>query len=174
MAGAENPYVGLELFSKYMAISLSDRDELFALYLNAAQEVIERHIGYTLAKCEYRHRVSGMGSQRIILKAFPVFDIVFEDTCCAAIDVKKNIITLASCLEKNKTVGVRYTAGYTSETLPELFRLTIMRIAALMVSEESGDIAITGKNFGDEGGRTFISTRDYTRLLNVLDSYRII
>jgi hypothetical protein len=61
--------------------------------------------------------------------------------------------------------------GTPSIPLPGIIKLTILRIAALIQSEESGNIGITSKSMQD-GSRTFIKTTDYTPYLLQIAKYR--
>ena len=60
------------------------------------------------------------------------------------------------------------------ETIPEIIRLTALRIASILQMESDGNIAITGKSFGDSGSRTFINTTDYYKYLLPISKFRMI
>lgn len=168
----ENKFVATALFTKYMKISDAEDDELFALYLNSAQEIIESYVGYQLAEKEYRHSVTA--AQRLSLQGINIRDLRIAGESAEITGQWVNVVKTAQDFEEGAVLPVTYTAGFTADTIPSVFKLTIMRIAALMTSEEGGDIAVTGKSFGSDGGRTFIATRDYSRLLSELDAYRVL
>ncbi|MDR1301541.1 MAG: phage gp6-like head-tail connector protein [Treponema sp.] len=57
--------------------------------------------------------------------------------------------------------------------MPRLITMTVLRIAALLHTEEDGNIGITGKNFGESGGRTFINTINFNKYLFPLSQYKL-
>ena len=171
----ENKFIPVTLFAKYLKVSDADADELFVLYLNAAQEVVENYIGYKLERATYQEavRMHADGSM-LALKAANITDLSIDTSPAEIAAQRVNIVIVKRELKKGEVLQVTYKAGFEADTIPAVIRLTIMRIAALMASEEGGDIAVTGKTFGNEGGRTFIATRDYSRLLREVDAYRIL
>lgn len=60
---------------------------------------------------------------------------------------------------------------WTLEQLPELVKLTILRIATLMLMEGGENIGVSGKSFADNS-RTFISYTNYQKYLSPLQTYR--
>lgn len=87
----------------------------------------------------------------------------------AAINIVEDYLgfTLASKYEKEPETGVPSVA------LPDIIKLTIIRIAALIQTEESGNIGITSKSMQD-GSRTFQKTTDYTPYLIQIARYRTV
>ena len=57
--------------------------------------------------------------------------------------------------------------------MPKVIKLSIMRIATLMLSETNGNIGLTGKSFADNS-RTFINYSNYKKYLEPLDGLRIV
>ena len=57
------------------------------------------------------------------------------------------------------------------ESVPDLVRLTVMRIATLMLMETGENIGVTGKSFADNS-RSFISYTNYSKYLNPLQTFR--
>lgn len=57
------------------------------------------------------------------------------------------------------------------EGIPELVRLTILRIATLMLMEGGENIGISGKSFSDNS-RSFISYTNYHKYLSPLQTFR--
>jgi len=58
--------------------------------------------------------------------------------------------------------------------LPEIIKNTVLRIAALLLTESEGNIGITGKSFGDSGGRTFVSFTNFDKYLGPISGYKLI
>lgn len=57
------------------------------------------------------------------------------------------------------------------EEMPEVVKLSILRVATLMLSESGGNIGLTGKSF-DNNSRTFINYSNYRKYLQPLDPIR--
>ena len=57
------------------------------------------------------------------------------------------------------------------ESVPNLVRLTVLRIATLMLMEAGENIGVTGKSFADNS-RSFISYTNYSKYLNPLQTFR--
>lgn len=60
---------------------------------------------------------------------------------------------------------------WTVLTVPNLVKLTILRIATLMLMEGGENIGISGKSFSDNS-RTFISYTNYMKYLSPLQTFR--
>jgi len=58
--------------------------------------------------------------------------------------------------------------------LPEIIRGTILRIAALLLTESEGNIGITGKSFAESGSRTFVSFTNFDKYLGPISGYKLI
>ena len=58
-----------------------------------------------------------------------------------------------------------------AEEVPEIVRLTILRIATLMLMEGGENIGVSSKSFSDNS-RTFISYTNYLKYLSPLQTYR--
>ena len=58
-----------------------------------------------------------------------------------------------------------------NQSIPSIVRLTIIRIATLMLMEAGENIGISGKSFADNS-RSFISYTNYSKYPNPLQTYR--
>jgi hypothetical protein len=58
--------------------------------------------------------------------------------------------------------------------MPSLFKQTALRIAALLLTENDGNIGITSKSFGDSGSRSFMSYTNFDKYLSPLSRYRLL
>jgi len=58
--------------------------------------------------------------------------------------------------------------------MPEVIKMTIMRIAALLQTEADGNIGVTSKSFGDSGTRTFLNTVNFDKYLIQISKYKLI
>ena len=57
------------------------------------------------------------------------------------------------------------------QSVPDLVRLTVLRIGTLMLMEAGENIGVTGKSFADNS-RSFISYTNYSKYLNPLQTFR--
>ncbi len=57
------------------------------------------------------------------------------------------------------------------EDIPDIVRLTILRIATLMLMEGGENIGVSGKSFSDNS-RSFISYTNYHKYLSPLQTFR--
>ena len=55
--------------------------------------------------------------------------------------------------------------------VPDLVKLTVLRIGTLMLMEAGENIGVTGKSFADNS-RSFISYTNYAKYLNPLQTFR--
>jgi hypothetical protein len=52
--------------------------------------------------------------------------------------------------------------------------MTVLRIAALLLSESDGNIGVQSKSFADSGTRTFINTVNFDKYLIQISIYKIL
>ena len=57
------------------------------------------------------------------------------------------------------------------QSVPDLVRLTVLRIGTLMLMEAGENIGVTGKSFADNS-RSFISYTNYSKYLSPLQTFR--
>jgi hypothetical protein len=62
--------------------------------------------------------------------------------------------------------------GVIENIIPSIFKQTLLRLAALLLSEADNNIGITSKSFADSGTRTFINYTNFDKYLQVLSRYR--
>ena len=67
---------------------------------------------------------------------------------------------------------VTFTAGFSTD-LPQIIKLTVLRIAALLQTESNNNIGISGKSFMD-GSRTFMNFVNYDKYLIQCSKYKLI
>ena len=67
-------------------------------------------------------------------------------------------------------IVIDYDTGW--QTVPELIKMSILRIAALLLTEANGNIGITSKSFGDNS-RNFLNFTNFQKYLDPLSAYRI-
>jgi len=58
--------------------------------------------------------------------------------------------------------------------IPEIIKLTIMRIATLLQSEADGNVGVNSKSFGEGGTRVFTNYTNFDKFLTPISKYRMI
>lgn len=155
-------------------------DTLETSYLTAAQEKVEKYLGYALEAADYTSTVKGHGRNYVRLAAAPINSVESVTVDGVALesytfDSKGYLYTAdSSVFADESTVVVTYNAGYTAETLPNLISTTILQIAALRQIESGQNIGVSSKTFGDAGTRVFLSTRKYSDFLINISSYKFV
>jgi hypothetical protein len=64
--------------------------------------------------------------------------------------------------------------GVIDTTVPAILKQTILRIAALLLTEADNNIGITSKNLGDSGSRTFVNYTNFDKYLIPLSRFKLI
>ncbi len=146
--------------------------------LNSAQEQVADYLGYDPESKSHTDYISGIGNNRLYLKAQPitavssvVIDGVTLDS--SAYDIMRDYLRLKDGVWAKgvENVLVTYTAGYSSSNMPDTIKMVVLQIASLMQAEEGGNIGITGKSFS-ESSRTFINYTNFDKWLKKLDGLR--
>jgi len=147
--------------------------------LNAAQKVVEEYLGFDPESKSYDDYVSGIGYAQLYLFAHPITEVVSVEISGVSVPATSFTIN-GRCLRRNDgvwpvgidNIHVSYTAGWSSENVPDVVRMAIVQIASLMLEESGGNIGITGKSFA-ENSRTFINYTNYKKWLEKLDGLRV-
>ena len=171
----ETLIVSVEDFNQYMNNYADTAEDIKqkVLMLKSAQQVVEEYIGYTLAPCHHKERHIGTGQYVIHLDSMPVTNVwsVFIDgRQIDSYEHGMSSITLPFRLCHNSYIEVEYDTGW--QDVPELIKMTILRIAGLMLTEASGNVGLTSKSFGDQS-RNFLNYTNYAKYLDPLSLYRI-
>lgn len=85
-----------------------------------------------------------------------------------AVELKKMFLNSA---EELVSEYLRYKPEDEYTEIPEVIKLTILRIATLMLMEGGENIGVSGKSFADNS-RTFISYTNYNKYLSPLQTFR--
>jgi hypothetical protein len=118
-------YTPIALFKTYANVHQDD-EEILSVYLDAAESIVEQHLGYSPEYQHYTHRLSGNGGDAISLMAMPVHTIQEVIIDGAHIPVEQCYV-IGQFLyskevifsDKNRhNVIVSYTAGYDTTPSP--------------------------------------------------------
>lgn len=85
-----------------------------------------------------------------------------------AVELKKLFLNSA---EELVSEYLRFKPEDEYTEIPEVIKLTILRIATLMLMEGGENIGVSGKSFADNS-RTFISYTNYSKYLSPLQTFR--
>lgn len=156
-----------------------DDETLVEQYALAAEEMIEKYLGYSPELKEYSTTRYGDNGRLFELEAYPLVTLEKVLVNNNEIDVSMFRIKGKNYVEYNYGKGVYsadslysfiYTAGY--ETVPQKIKTTALQIASLMWESEGGNIAVSSTSFADNGSRVFNNfTAD--RFLKEIDEYKI-
>jgi hypothetical protein len=167
--------VTLEEYQKYASFFEDGGQQL--IYLGSAENILETYLGYNPAEKEYTHLFDGNGAQTLQLRARPV-KLITVKINAGEIPVDEFTASNEFIYYKNGVfpegrynVEIKYQGGYSDGSVPELLRITVLRLAALLNTEAKGNIGVTSKSFGDSGSRTFLNNTDYNRYLLPVSSY---
>lgn len=172
-------FVTIEEFNTYCNNFENDEDAvaLKESIIEAASDIVKDYLGYNPVCHQQCELLTGTGSNKLYLSARPI-------TGVAQIFVGGNPINIlnigweddfiytrdgSKVFTDGSTIRVLYQAG--SHCIPELIKMTTLRIAGLMLQESGGNIGLTGRNFADQS-RSFINYSNYDKYLKPLDSLK--
>lgn len=150
------------------------------IFIESAETMVKEYLGYDPTRQTYHQNISGIGSSRLYLNAQPIVSITslkidgveqsVEDYEVSDFYIYR-VDGTESFTSGIDNVEVEYIAGYS--VIPSSIKLTILRIASLLLQESNGNIGLTGKSFADNS-RTFINYADYKKYLKPLDSLKVL
>jgi len=111
------------------------------------------------------------------LKTFQVYSNVFgdENQQTSFIQSAQNIVSDYLGYSPEEKL-LNYITGELEDVtqVPEMIKLTIMRIASLLQSEGDGNIGVNSKSFGDGGTRVFINYTNFDKFLIPISNWKVI
>lgn len=175
--------VPVETFNAYSG-NYEDSPEATALkttFLESAEEIVASYLSYHPGEKTYMGTIlTGTGGSHLLLPTRPIKEILeleidgteIPSGDLLLIDDRIRFKNRNTVFPKGGTITISYVGGWTGAEMPAVIRLSIMRIATLMLSETNGNIGLTGKSFADNS-RTFINYSNYKKYLEPLDGLRI-
>jgi hypothetical protein len=152
---------------------------LAEIYIASAENIVDDYLGFSPLNTSYTLILSGTGFDRIILPVHPITEVTELLIDGVAYDVDNLILDDKWLKSKDgssiftdgiNNLKLTCRAGYS--TLPDIIKLTVLRIASLLATEGNGNIGITNKSFSD-GSRTFMNYTNFNKYLQALDNIRI-
>ena len=157
----------------YTGVQL-ETPELAELFIGASQNIVENYLGYEIESKEYTKHFALHTSNIIkagVKNITAVSEITIDGTPVENFYIDDDKIILKQPVISDNII-VKFTAGF-SEDLPQIIKLTVLRIAALLQTESNNNIGISGKSFMD-GSRTFVSYTNFDRYLIACSKYKLI
>ena len=158
----------------FTGIEFESGNNISELFIGAAQNIVENYLGYEIESKEYVKHFALHSSNvikagvknitavsEITIDGTPVLDYYIDDD---KIILKQPVIS--------DNIIVTFTAGFSTD-LPQIIKLTVLRIAALLQTESNNNIGISGKSFID-GSRTFTNFTNFDRYLIACSKYKLI
>lgn len=158
----------------FTGVEFEAGNNIAELFIGAAQNIVENYLGYEIETKEYTKRFSLHSSnvikcdvknitavKEITVDGVPVEDYYIDDD---KVILKQPVIS--------DNIIITFTAGFSTD-LPQIIKLTVLRIAALLQVESNNNIGISGKSFMD-GSRTFTNFTNFDRYLIACSKYKLI
>lgn len=158
----------------YTGVQFEEGNNIAELFIGAAQNIVESYLGYEIESKEYTKHFSLHSSNVIkcgVKNITVVKEITVDGTLVEDYYIDDDKIILKQPVISDNII-VSFTAGFSTD-LPDIIKLTVLRIAALLQTESNNNIGISGKSFMD-GSRTFTNFTNFDRYLIACSNYRII
>ena len=158
----------------YSGIEFESGNNIAELFIGAAQNIVENYLGYEIESKEYTKHFALHSSNVIkagVKNITVVSEITIDGTLVEDYYIDDDKIILKQPVISDNII-ITFTAGF-SEDLPQIIKLTVLRIAALLQTESNNNIGISGKSFMD-GSRTFTNFTNYDKYLIACSKYKLI
>lgn len=157
-----------------------DDSTLNDLFISAAQDIIENFLGYGVEETFYVDRLySGDGTCILFLGKQPISavdSVKIDGAVMPGLDelkVQDDYIYHEDGFPAGiQNISVTFTAGWAAGEIPNVIKLTALRIAGILKKESNGNIGINSVTDPASGSRTFQEIR-FGKYLSLLAKYRI-
>ena len=158
----------------FTGVQFESGNNIADLFIGAAQNIVENYLGYEVESKEYTKHFA-LHSSNVIKCGVKNITAVSEITIDGAL-VEDYYIDDDKIILKQPVISdniiITFTAGFSTD-LPQIIKLTVLRIAALLQTESNNNIGISGKSFMD-GSRTFTNFTNFDRYLIACSKYKLI
>ena len=158
----------------FTGVEFESGNNIAELFIGAAQNIVENYLGYEVESKEYIKHFELHSSNVIkvgIKNITNVAEITIDGVAVEDYYVDNDRIILKQPVISDNII-VKFTAGFGTD-LPQIIKLTVLRIAALLQTESNNNIGISGKSFMD-GSRTFTNFTNFDRYLIACSKYKLI
>ena len=176
MALSNNALCTVEELKDYLA-TYPEGNSMFEIYIDSASGIIREFLGYDPIQTTYAEETYiGFGMDSLDLSVRNVTSVAAIVMAGDTQDVSN--ITLHDWyitspdydFTEDAIILATFVAGWPFQTLPDVIKLTCLRIAGILASEGENNVGVTSKFFED-GSRTFI-TRRFDIYLELLKHYQ--
>ena len=158
----------------FTGVQFESGNNIADLFIGAAQNIVENYLGYEIESKEYTKHFALHSSNVIkvdVKNITAVSKITIDGTLVEDYYIDDDKIILKQPVISDNII-VTFTAGFSTD-LPQIIKLTVLRIAALLQTESNNNIGISGKSFMD-GSRTFTNFTNFDRYLIACSKYKLI
>ena len=158
----------------FTGVEFESGNNIADLFIGSAQNIVETYLGYGIENKEYVKHFALHSSNVIkcgVKNITVVSEITIDGTLVEDYYIDDDKIILKQPVISDNII-VKFTAGFGVD-LPQIIKLTVLRIAALLQTESNNNIGISGKSFMD-GSRTFVNFTNFDRYLIACSKYKII
>ena len=158
----------------FTGVEFESGNNIADLFIGAAQNIVENYIGYEIESKEYTKHFALHSSNVIkagVKNITAVSEITIDGTPVENYYIDDDKIILKQPVISDNII-VTFTAGFSTD-LPQIIKLTVLRIAALLQTESNNNIGVSGKSFMD-GSRTFINFTNFSKYLDACSKYKLI
>ena len=158
----------------FTGIEFESGNNIADLFIGAAQNIVESYLGYEIESKEYTKHFALHSSNIIkagVKNITAVSEITIDGTPVENYYIDDDKIILKQPVISDNII-ITFTAGFSTD-LPQIIKLTVLRIAALLQTESNNNIGISGKSFMD-GSRTFTNFTNFSKYLDVCSKYKLI
>ena len=158
----------------FTGVQFESGNNIAELFIEAAQNIVENYLGYEVESKKYTKHFTLHSSNVIkvgVKNITVVSEITVDGTPVDNYYIDDDKIVLKQPVISDNII-VTFTAGFSTD-LPQIIKLTVLRIAALLQTESNNNIGISGKSFMD-GSRTFMNFTNYDKYLISCSKYKLI
>lgn len=158
----------------FTGVQFESGNNIAELFIGAAQNIVENYLGFEVESKEYTKHFALHSSNVIkcgVKNITNVSEITVDGTLVDSYYIDDDKIILKNPVISDNII-VKFTAGFSTD-LPQIIKLTVLRIAALLQTESNNNIGISAKSFMD-GSRTFTNFTNYDKYLIACSKYKLI
>ena len=158
---------------EFLKITNDESDDFLEKCILWAQGIIESHCKRTFEEAEYTaEEYTGDGSGILYLRQYPLVEvtaITIDDAAmsdvgsdCVKLNARTGAVYLVSAVFTKKdypNVQITYTAGYSSDDMPEEIRYAVIELAALIWKESTkgdGRLGMNSEMVSEAGSNQFL------------------
>ena len=170
-----------EELQDYTGVYPNEDSAIPETYCEAATDIITNYLGYNPEAQNYTKYYDGNNESVIYTGIQPINALTKIEIDGEEQDISKFMAVGEEVFYKNsikvfnsgkRNIAITFNAGF--YVVPDLIKMTALRLAALLQTEGQNNIGITSKSWDGEGSRTFVNYANYDKYLLPISSYRIV